>query len=582
MNEPIIYKISFENLTQHVLNIECRIKRPNENGQILSLPNWLPGSYRIREFARHVVSITAECSGKPVLIELVDKSTWQCEPCFGELIINYQVYGFDTAPRGIYIDSTRVFFDSARVFLQVEGEQEHNCVVDIVDTNNGWSCVSSMHKKKVNQEGFGIYTAENHLDLIDHPFALGKFDTIKFEVSGIPHSIVVFGASHYNQELLRQDVAKICQTHADFFGGLPKDMEQYIFLLNVLNIGYGGLEHKSCSSLACVQKDLPVLGDTQQSDDYRVLLGLFSHEYFHLWNVKRIKPEVFVSPNLSIEAYTKQLWIFEGITSYYDNLNMLRSGVISIDNYLNFISKDINTYLLNPGADQQNLEASSFYAWTKFYQPDENSINTTTSYYLKGSLVAFLLDINIIKNSNGEQSLNDVMQVVWEQHGKTGIGLPEHHFEHLVYEVTGTDYSDFFNTYIRSTEKLKLADAMNIIGIAYNSKKSELIDAMGLKVLKSEPVVSGVLYNYPAQQAGFAPGDIIVAIEKYQVGKDTTNTLLEKFKSKKQVTVTIFRNGLLHELKLNYPTDLNLACELKMSQNLNDSQQLLLNKWLSI
>lgn len=587
MVEPIAYKVYLDKLTKHILTVECTIQRPSEGGQVVSLPAWVPGSYLIRDFAKHVMSIAAVAQNKAVPMQKIEKNTWKCLPCSGPLKIIYEVYCFDLAARGAYVDHTRVFFDGCRVFLVIEGEEEQTRTVEIVRPefaeSANWRCATSMLPEKIDADGFGTYIANNHLDLIDHPFEISDFQQFEFVVANTKHLLVIAGKAQGDFSRLVTDVQKVCAAQVDFFGELPS-MPVYVFILSVLNKGWGGIEHRASSSLVCTRASLPKVGDESMSEDYRSLLGLFSHEYFHLWNVKRIKPEVFTNPNLRSEVYTRQLWIFEGITSYFDNLNLVRAGVFSGKDYLTILQNDINTFLQNPGANVQSLAEASFDAWIKYYQPDENSINSSTSYYLKGSLVALMLDLLIIKNSKRKQSLADVMQVLWQQYGKTGLGLPEGYFNQVVFEVTGEDYSEFFIASVNSTKQLHLADLLHDMGVNYKPKTTTILDNLGIKVANDQGklLVKAVLSNSSAEQAGLAANDSIIAINNYAVNNASIDMVISNQEINSFLRVHVIRNDILLELSMLNPALQKSACELEFIANPTERQTTNKHRWLGI
>lgn len=588
MLEPISYKIHLDKLKQHLLRVECTIQNPDFDGQIISLANWIPGSYAIRDLAKNIVSINAIAENAAVPMHKINKNTWQCAPCSGPLVISYLVYCFDAAARGAYVDHTRVFFDGCRVFLVVEGEEEQSRSVEIVPPTGtefaSWRVATSMPAVQIDAKGFGKYSANNQLDLIDHPFEIGAIEIFEFVVAEVPHKIVVSGKASADYMRLVSDVQQICTAQVNFFGELPA-MQQYVFILSIQAKGGGGIEHRSSSSLICNRSSLPKVGDEDiKSDEYKALLGLFSHEYFHLWNVKRIKPEVFINPNLNAEVYTRQLWIFEGITAYFDNLLLVHAGVLKPSEYIRIIEDDINQLLQTPGAKRQSLEESSFDAWIKYYQPDENSINASVSYYLKGCLVALALDLSIIHNSKRKQSLADIMQVLWQQYGKTGLGLPERHFEHITFEVTGEDYTTFFAQNLRSTAPLELADLLQTVGVNYRAKAATVIDNLGLKLAAEQTriIVKAVLSDSVAESAGIAANDIIVAINSLAVTMNNIEASIASCTQNEDLTVHIFRNDVLLELQMFNPPLLQSMCSLDTSASLSADQELSRNKWLGL
>lgn len=588
MPEPISYKIYLDKLKQHLLRIECTIQNPGFDGQIVSIPNWIPGSYAIRDLSKHIVSINATAENAEVPLQKINKNTWQCAPSAGPLVVNYLVYCFDPAARGAYVDHTRVFFDGCRVFLVVEGEEEQTRSVEIIAPAEAgcenWRVATSMTPAQIDAQGFGRYVANNHLELIDHPFEISDFQVLEFVVAEVPHKIVVSGKASADYDRLVADVQKICTAQVNFFGELPA-MQQYVFILSIQAKGGGGIEHRASSSLICNRASLPKVGDEDiKSEDYKSLLGLFSHEYFHLWNVKRIKPEVFTNPNLNAEAYTRQLWIFEGITAYFDNLLMVHAGVLKPSEYIRILEDDINQLLQTPGAKCQTLEEASFDAWIKYYQPDENSVNSAISYYLKGCLVALALDLTIIKNSKHKQSLADIMQVLWQQYGKTGLGLPEHHFEHITYEVTGEDYTNFFANNLRTTENLELAELLQTVGVNYQPKTAAVIDNLGLKLAadQSRLLVKAVLSDSVAEFAGIAANDVIVAVNNLAVTMGNIEATIAAFKQEENLKVHVFRNDMLLELNMLNPPLFKSICALDLAPNINNRQELSRKKWLGV
>ena len=319
---------------------------------------------------------------------------------------------------------------------------------------------------------FGSYRASDYDELIDHPVELGDFDVMSFEAAGVPHHFVLSGRHNADLPRICKDLKRICETHADLFGGsLP--MDRYWFLTLALGDAYGGLEHRASTALVCKREDLPRKGVEGMDKGYRRFLGLCSHEYFHSWNVKRIKPLAFTPYVLDRENYTRLLWVFEGITSYYDDLGLVRSGLIKPEGYLELLANSITRVWQTPGRLRQTLAESSFDAWTKFYKQDENSPNTIVSYYVKGALAALALDLTIRRETAGKQSLDDVMGVVWERFGKTGVGMPEDGFEALVHEVTGLELKGFFDAAIRGVEDIPLQELLQDVGVDFTLRPAE-------------------------------------------------------------------------------------------------------------
>jgi len=444
---------------------------------------------------------------------------------------------------------------------------------------------------------FGTYVAANYAELIDHPVEMGDILIGEFEACNIPHAIAVIGHTHFDMARICHDLKTLCETQLKFLG-VPKNLDRYLFLLRVEENGYGGLEHRWSSSLACSRKDMPRRGETKVSDDYRKFLGLCSHEYFHLWNVKRIKPERFTPYDLRTEIHTGLLWVFEGITSYYDDLFLLRSGLISSKSFLELLAKTITRVTRNRGRHLQNIEESSFDAWTRFYKQDANSSNAIVSYYTKGSLIALALDLTIRKDTDGKKSLDDVMRECWSLYGETGEGLPERGLESLARSVSGLELEDFFDRYVRGTADLPLAGLLKAAGINMRLRAANDSKDMGGKpasngsmpppwlgaTLKVKGGASrfGVVHSgSPAESAGIAPGDEAVALDGLRLTAQNLDTRLRDHHAGDTVTITAFREESLlrHRVKLGTaPED---TCYLEIDSDADSEAEKLRNVWIA-
>ena len=419
---PVRYHICPAAPAAHYYDVRCSVVAPDPAGQSFALPAWIPGSYLIRDFARHVVAIRAECDGEPVLLTKLDKHTWQARPIASgkTLSVIYRVYAWDLSVRGAHLDETHGFFNGTSVFLRVLGREAAPCQVEIQQPEGSlykdWrvaTALLSAHGENgaAGGHGFGWYSAANYDELIDHPVEMGRFALASFEACGVTHEIVITGRHDCDMDRLTADLKRICEWQIRFFGE-PAPMDRYVFLVTAVGEGYGGLEHRASTALLCSRNDLPYPGMPDSTESYRSFLGLCSHEYFHSWNVKRIKPEAFVGYDLDRENYTSMLWVFEGFTSYYDDLVLLRSGVIKLEEWLEQIAKTIARVESGPGRLQQTLAESSFDAWSKFYRPDENTPNVVVSYYAKGALLALALDLTLRKKTQGRAALDDLMRAL--------------------------------------------------------------------------------------------------------------------------------------------------------------------------
>ena len=554
MTDPILYTIAAPMPASHRFHVTLDIPRPATSGQRLALPSWIPGSYLVRDFARHVGRVSASDARGAVAVSKVDKSTWRCAPCAGPLRVQYDVFAWDLSVRGAHLDATHGFFNGSNVFLAVAGREGDPVDVMLVEppvAGKAWRVATTLARGDAPQWGFGLYKASDYDELIDHPVEMGQFDLVDFDAAGVPHRVVLSGRHFCDGPRLAKDLALICEQQVSLFGELPQ-MDQYLFLTRVLGDGYGGLEHRSSTALMCRRGDLPGRDD-KVSKEYRRFLGLASHEYFHLWNIKRIKPAAFTPYDLEQESYTQLLWVFEGITSYYDDLALVRSGVIDTPSYLELVSEIMARVLSVPGHRWQSLAESSFDAWTKFYKPNEDTPNSVVSYYAKGALVAMLLDLTIRERTVDRVSLDDVMRQMWTRYGKTGLGVPEDGFEVLCEAVTGLDLGPFFDRYIRSTDEPDLERALKSVGISLTCDITPAPDvALGLVLKKDTTEIATVYRDRAAELGGLAPGDVLVAIDALQVTSSNWPVLVAPYAPGDRATVHAFRGDELHAVEVTF------------------------------
>ena len=444
----------------HQWHITLKFQNHSDSSAVLKLPNWVPGSYLIRDFSRHIITISAECDGQPAALSQTAKNIWQTSPKSGHWVIRYTTYAFDLSVRGSFLDTNRGFFDGSCLFFSIEGRLKDNHSLRFNDLPKEWRIATSMPTTGSNT----FQTASYH-DLIDHPVELGNIEFLDFEAGGIPHRIALSG--HYpdfDRDRLVSDICKICETELAMFPS-PAPFTHYLFLLHVGDNIYGGLEHISSTALLADRHSLPPHSMGEANDAYTQLLGLFSHEYFHAWNVKSIKPAAFAPYDLDRENYTEQLWAFEGITSYYDDLFLARSRTIAPEAYLRLLAQSITRVQQTKGRLKQSLAESSFTAWNKFYKQDENSPNAIVSYYQKGALAALCLDLAIRSKSSGRHTLDSVMQQHYRDWLDTRQGIPEKQWQARCQAFTGLDLEDFFQTTLYSTTDLLLAELLATIGI---------------------------------------------------------------------------------------------------------------------
>ncbi len=585
----------------HLFQVTCRIKTPHSNGQHVSLPAWIPGSYMIRDFAQHIIGIEARCGGRSVNLVKLDKDSWQADPCDGELVIDYHVYAWDLSVRAAHLDITHGFFNGTSVFLRVHGQEQNPCSVELLpppeSLNVEWRVATSLPRMQAAPHAFGLYQARNYDELIDHPVEMGHFMLAGFMAGGVPHEIAVTGRHEADLDKLCTDLIKICEQHIEFFGECPVDY--YLFLLTVVGDGYGGLEHRNSCSLLASRNSLPRRNEKDMSDDYRGFLGLCSHEYFHTWNVKRIKPAVFSPYDLQKENYTRQLWAFEGITSYYDDLGLCRAGLISEQSYLELFGRTISQVLRSRGRYLQTVSESSFDAWTKFYKQNENAPNAIVSYYSKGALIAFCLDMTIREASDNNKSLDDVMQLLWRRYGASQQGVPEGAIEELASEVAGENLSRFFELALRSTEDLPLEELLELLGITYNVRASTGRGDMGGKPVADKQLnrvdlgvrvkaaagdfakVTHVFNGAAAHQAGLSAGDIIISIDELRASYANFDKQIQVYDVGDVIKLRAFRRDELMRFKVSLQAPEPDCCYLTQNLDAEDEQLSMRQSWLS-
>ncbi|MBP6191266.1 MAG: M61 family metallopeptidase [Acinetobacter sp.] len=564
------YQIEFDDYRQHLIHVTLRfLANPNQE---LWLPTWIPGSYLIREFAKHIESVTAsDEAGRILNIKKTAKNRWQLFNTDHELItVEYDVYAYDLSVRGAYVDQTRLYVNPACVCLALQDQAQSPCEVELFlpDELKHFQLATGLPSKSLVKGRFTL-KADHYDQLIDSPFELAEQTRFAFDAQGIAHEFVISGKHNANIKRLKTDIEKICQTEIALFGSAP--FQNYTFMTMATGNSYGGLEHCNSTSLITPREDLPKANEAQEpSKDYQRFLGLCSHEYFHAWLVKFIRPENFVNYDLQQESYTSLLWIFEGFTSYYDDLILLRSGVISQKTYLDLLKAQIDRYLQNPGRSIQSVSESSFDAWIKFYRQDENSNNAATSYYNKGCLVALCLDLGLRLRGS---SLDALLRRLYEN-AQQGIQVHEQTIFDLCQELTGDNWVEQINHLIHGTEELPLAQLLPEFGVGYRLKYDKALP-FGLKVTdKAEGVViQQVRRDSTAAQAGLSAHDVIIAID----GLKASEKLLAKYtKQEGTFTVLAFRRDELLQLELQASENLLATVDLKV---LEQSQ---LERWLNI
>ena len=550
------YRVEAADLHAHLFRVTLTIDQP-EVQQRVSLPVWIPGSYLIREFSKNLQRLTGRQQGRAVAVHQLDKANWQvdCVPS-SPLVLSYEVYAFDNSVRTAWLDRSRGFFNGTSLCLKVHGQESRVHALEILATRaiGQWQVATALAAYKTNKRGFGVYLAADYDELVDCPVELGTFWSGEFKAAGVQHRLVVAGAAaSFDGARLLADTQKICETEIRFWHDRKRPpFKTYLFMLNVVDDGYGGLEHCNSTALIASRRDLPRVGESRAGDGYTTLLGLVSHEYFHTWNVKRLRPAEFTHYDYGGENYTQLLWFFEGFTSYYDDLLLRRAGLIDDAGYLKLLNKTINQVLQTPGREVQAAAQASFDAWVKYYRQDENTANATVSYYTKGSLVALCFDL--LLRAEGHTTLDDVMRALWLR-CKAGP-MTEADLAAVLRELGGRPFTRELAAWVHGTRELPLQELLQKHGVAVLEEPAQLAQRLGLRVTEAAGVqIKQVLRGGAAEQAGIAANDEWLGVEVAASGWRMTrlDDLTLYAGAHKKVTALVARDRKLLRLELTLP-----------------------------
>lgn len=592
----ITYTVALAQPRQHRFLVTLALEALDEE-IVFSMPAWIPGSYLLRDYARHVVAVRGRRDGEPVPVTKLDAATWSCPAGDGELSVEMEIFGFDLSVRGAYLDDRRGFFNGTCLFPWVHGKtaEPQRMIIEVPQPSycTDWRVATAMTAVVVDENGFGTYEAADYDELIDHPVEISAFEREDFAAAGVPHHVVIAGRHEGDLDRLSTDLIQLCETQNDHFGR-PAPMAEYWFLGLATADGYGGLEHRASSSLIFGRNELPRVGEPGVSKNYRRLLGLFSHEYFHTWLIKRIKPAAFTPYELQRRNYTELLWLFEGFTTYYQNLMLLRAELVGVTGYLELLAETLNRVYRAPGRLVQTVSESSFDAWDKLYKPTPDSVNSGISYYSKGAMAALGLDLNIRLTTDGQSSLDTVVQHLWKQFGgPTSSGLPEHGLESVLRDATGEDFGPLLNQLIHECADPPLADWLALFGVAMSLEPrngrggdddSPAVPAveLGLSLSLDQGLVRvrQVITGSTAEVAGVAPGDELVAINGLRLRGVNLSRMLDRAEPGDSIRLTLTRGDELldREAVLQAP-QLN-DCKLTLVENPDAASLARRNSWL--
>jgi predicted metalloprotease with PDZ domain len=568
----ILFKVSFSQPQAHYADVQMIISNIKENELVVKMPVWAPGSYLIREFAKNVESFEVNTeNNSPISFEKIKKNAWKIDTKGKKrIIINYKVYAFEISVRTSFIDAEHAFLSPTGIFMYPEGHLYEPSLVQIIMPKS-WSKVST-GLTPVAGQAF-TYSAKNFDWLFDSPIEVGNQDVFEFNAAGVKHEVAMVGGGNYDKEQLKVDMSKIVEQETAIFGENPND--RYVFIVHHYLNGGGGLEHQNSTVLGASRSTY------QDEKSYKAFLSLVAHEYFHLWNVKRLRPVALGPFDYDQENYTTNLWIAEGFTAYYDNLIVQRAGYYTQPEFLGFLVSDINLIYNQSGSKIQSLSESSFDAWIKYYRPNENSTNTGISYYNKGSLIAAMLDLAIIHHSNATKSLDDALQFAYsEYYKKRGRGYTDAEFKTIFEQFSGENLDQFYKDYINGTAILDFQKYLNYAGLKITedilAKKQVTLGATFIK--DKNTVIKSITRGSAAWDDGLNVNDEILAIN----GERAIDILsyISNFKELDELDFLINRDGILKSIKVKLKASTTKNYSIQKLANPSAKQKTVLEKWL--
>jgi predicted metalloprotease with PDZ domain len=587
----ISFNVSTPRPHTHMLEVEMRLRYASDAPATVNLimPVWTPGSYLVREFERHVQDFTAtDGAGRALQWSKVNKDTWRVDTARArELRVRYNVYANELSVRTNEVNDRHAFWNNAALLFYPEGHLNAPSTLH-VEPFKDWKIATGLPAVSGERNTF---RAENFDVLYDSPFLVSNFKTVEFEVKGVAHRVVIDGEGNYDAERVRRDVKKIVEAEVELMREIP--YHDYTFILLLGASGGGGLEHLNSTSLTWRR-----FGFSTESD-WRGFYTLVAHEFFHLWNVKRIRPDALGPFDYTGENYTRLLWVAEGITSYYENLHVRRAGLMTDKQYLDAITRDIQNLQNTPGRLEQSAEESSFDAWIKQYRPDENTINTTLSYYDKGAILGLLLDLEIRKRSAGARSLDDVMRSLYTDFFKKNRNYTPEDFQREAEQAAGSSLEDFFRRFVRGREELDYDAALDAVGLRLDRSGTNAAgrpaadeaylganfaregeQVLGRSVRADELVVRNIPADTPAYEQGLNAGDQIVAVEGYRATREFLDARVADKRPGDTLTLTVFRADELRTFNVKLGARTNATYRIVAVRQPTDQQKRNYQAWL--
>jgi len=573
------FTVSMPKPHTHYIHVELKIDRPGDGAIELGMPVWTPGAYEVHDFAGKVHSVEAlDAAGRELAFEKVGKNSWRLDPAGSKVVRwRYQVYAFEIDVDKSFLDSDRALINGAGVFMYVEGRRNEPIEVEF-KTPRAWKRVDT----GLDSIDDRTFRAAHYDELVDCPVVMGSHRVETFDVRGVPHKALFVGPGNYEPEKVLVDTAKVVEAAADVFGEIP--YKNYTFIIENAPDATGGLEHRNSTHMIFSR------WKWKPRKDYVGAMGLISHEFFHTWNVKRLRPHPLGPFDYAREVYTPLLWFAEGFTSYYDNLLLRRSGVITVREYLTEFAREIRRLRMTPGRNLQSLEESSFDTWIKFYRPHADSHNTTISYYNKGALFAWMLDFEIRRASDRKHTLDDVMRLLYQRfHKENDVGIRTEDIENACREVAGRPLTALFDSVVRGRGDIEAEKYLAWSGLRLVRKGDDDSEGaadkpyLGIRTKTDNGcvIVSHLLSGSPAYEAGLSVRDELIALEGFRINEDRFEKRVGDLAVGKPAKLLVSRAGMLREIEVTPGARPEIDIAIEAADKANAEEKSLCRQWLA-
>lgn len=542
--QKVNYTLSMPHPESHYFHVKMELSGFDSDSILIKMPVWAPGSYLVREFSANVNRVRAnDAQNKALPIHKITKNTWFIHANKSETIsVFYEVYAFELSVRTSFLDLSHGYVNGTSIFMYVDGYKNHAGILEIQPYHNfkkvSTALPSSTESLASDNSLFFQYT--DYDQLVDCPIEIGNQTEFSFEAAGVHHRVAMYGEAEYDSTQIKKDLAKIVSSETKAMGSNPN--KDYLFIIHNVESGGGGLEHKNSTTLS-VNREI-------YKKNYNSFLSLVAHEHFHLWNVKRLRPLPLGPFDYDRENYTSLLWFSEGFTSYYADLMLRRTGFYSVDEFTHTVLSGINYVERTIGNSVQPVADASFDAWIKAYRPNENSNNTTISYYSKGRVIGAVWDAMIISHSQGKQGLDNFMQLMYDKYAvQLGRGFTPEELEHELGAFLQHDMHDFFEKYIYDTQTIDYASYFSAIGFGISIKMLNTpYFGANFQEIEGGLYTRSVDSDSPAEKAGLSPGDVVITINDSSATTENWKKISDEKNAGKSLNMNIVRDGLLKSI----------------------------------